>query len=87
MIFSMVDIKPIVTWLVRIVVLVVLVKVVLWSWDGFIKSGQVKHEEVIDSDKVCRIVSVDTGQCICRHRLTNEMLDITREACHALAKR
>lgn len=73
-------------WLVRLVVVVAAIKALLWGWDQYQHAGGSAEDEVLDSDKVCRIVSADTQQCLCRHRLTNELLDLTYEECLSLAR-
>ena len=78
--------KTALTWLIRVALLAVAVKAGLWAWEKYGKPDSAGQDEVIDGDKICRIVSVDTGQCVCRHRLTNKMLEVSHQECHALAR-
>ena len=78
--------RKLMTWIVRIAVLLILVQVILWSWDQY-QSGdfQTGQQEVLDSDKVCRVTNPDLGSCVCVHRETNERLDLTYEECRSRA--
>ena len=74
--------KNIMTWIVRLAVLALIVKIVLWSWGQYQQGGkQASQGEVIDFDKVCRITNPDFGSCVCRHRKTNETLKLPYEEC------
>jgi len=74
--------RKIFIWVVRIAVLVVLIKVVMWSWDKYQGGGQSSQaSEVLEMDKVCRITNPDFGSCVCVHRRTNEKLSIPYEEC------
>ena len=74
--------RKIFIWVVRIAVLVVLIKIVMWSWDKYQRGGQSSAAgEVLEMDKVCRITNPDTGSCVCVHRKTNERLSLPYEEC------
>jgi len=74
--------KNLFTWIVRLAVLALIIKIVLWSWQQYQLGGKESPTaEVIDMDKVCRITNPDFGSCVCRHRKTNETLDLPYEEC------
>lgn len=74
--------KNIMTWIIRLAVLALIVKIVLWSWEQYQQGGkEVSQGEVIDFDKVCLITNPDLGSCVCRHRKTNETLKLPYEEC------
>lgn len=74
--------KKLFTWIVRIAVLLVLVKIVLWSWDQYRSGGNESTPgDVLDSDKVCRITNPDYGSCVCLHRYSNERLEVPYDEC------
>lgn len=74
--------KKLFVWIVRIAVLAVLVKIVLWSWDQYQGGGkEASAGEVTDWDKVCRITNPDYGSCVCLHRYTNQRLEVPYEEC------
>lgn len=67
--------------------LVVLIKVVMWSWDKYQSGGQESQSgEVNEMDKVCRITNPDTGSCVCLHRKTNERLSLPYAECVSRAR-
>lgn len=79
--------KKVMTWVVRIVVLILLVKLVMWSWDQYQHGGEPQHvDNVNEMDKVCRITNPDYGSCVCLHRRTNEKLDIPYKECMTRAR-
>jgi hypothetical protein len=69
-------------WAFRIMVLAIAVKVALWAYENYRPDGrlQQQRQEVLDVDKRC-LADVDTGFCVCRHRRTNERLDLPHEEC------
>ena len=70
-----------VQWAFWIILAVLVYKVGMWVYQGLGSGNQAQHHnEVFDHDKVCRI-NADTGQCICRHRQTNQKLSISYEEC------
>lgn len=74
--------KKLITWIIRIFVLVLIVKVVLWSWEQYQQGGQKgKPTQVNDFDKICRITNPDLGSCVCLHRHTNERLKVPYDEC------
>ncbi len=74
--------KKLFTWIVRLIVLALIVKVVLWSWEQYQQGGkEPAPAEVIDFDKVCRITNPDLGSCVCLHRQTNERLKVPYDEC------
>ena len=61
-------------------------KPVLRAYHDYTASDQGQEQlEVLDIDKRCRVYA-DTGQCLCRHRRTNERLSLPREECVSLAR-
>ena len=76
--------------LIWIIVALLAYKVGLWVFEEYQQrqqSGQrpVQQQEIPDSDKVCNVIA-DTGQCICRHRKTNERLALPYEECVSRAR-
>ena len=56
-------------------------KTALWVYQGY-KAGEQpqQQEELLDVDKICRVIP-DTGQCVCRHRETDQRLFIPYNEC------
>ena len=74
--------KKISVWIMRIIVLLLLIKLVLWSWEQYQLGGQERPpQEVQDFDKMCAIINADTGSCVCTHRQTGERLDLSYDEC------
>ncbi len=74
--------KTLFTWIIRLIVLALIVKVVLWSWEQYQQGGkETPSAEVNDFDKVCRITNPDLGSCVCLHRETNERLKVPYDEC------
>lgn len=74
--------RKLLTWIVRIIVLLLLLQVALWSWDRYRQgAGNAGQKEVLDGDKICRITNPDLGSCVCLHRQTNERLKLPYEEC------
>jgi len=72
---------------VRLVVLAVVVKGLLWAWQAYqARDLADQAQEVLDVDKVCSVIA-DTGQCFCRHRQTNQRLSVPYRECKSLAGR
>jgi hypothetical protein len=64
-----------------ILIVVVTVNLALWAYRGLTKDDTVlKQETVMDADIVCLKVA-DTGQCMCRHRETNQRIDVGYSDC------
>ena len=63
-----------------IIVAVLVYKAAMWAYQGYQAGGQVQQQQVLDVDKICS-VTADTGQCVCRHRQTNQRLSIHYEEC------
>jgi hypothetical protein len=58
-----------------------------WAWQAFTDSPRgAGAGQVLDVDKQCNMVA-DTGQCMCRHRATNERLAVPYEECVERARR
>ena len=72
-------------WIIWIFVLALAIKLAWSFYEGY--RGQeeptAQRQEVPDVDKECRIIA-DTGQCLCRHRSTNERLTVPYRHCVAL---
>jgi hypothetical protein len=68
-------------WALQIIALALVVKVGLWAYEYFRPDGEPnQQQEVLDIDKRC-LTDADTGFCVCRHRWTNERLDLPHEEC------
>ncbi|MCW8844384.1 MAG: hypothetical protein OQK99_00995 [Gammaproteobacteria bacterium] len=68
-------------WALQIIALALAAKFGLWAYENFRADGQhQQQEEVLDIDKLC-LADADTGFCVCRHRWTNERLDLPHEEC------
>jgi len=79
--------RKVTQWLFWIILIVLAYKVALWVYQGLSTGGQAQQqEEIFDHDKVCRIIA-DTGQCICRHRQNNQILNISFDECVSRASR
>lgn len=75
-----------ITWLIRIAIVVLLVKAGMWAYEQRPSGGRTQpQEQVLDIDKACRIFA-DSGQCVCRHRRTNQVLAVPYNECVALAR-
>lgn len=76
-----------ISWAFRILALAIAVKVVLWAYENYRPDDrrEPQQQEVLDVDKRC-LADVDTGFCLCRHRRTNERLDVPREECMERAR-
>lgn len=44
------------------------------------RGGESKQQQILDIDKLCWM-EADTEQCFCRHRVTNERLDVPYREC------
>ena len=50
--------RKLLTWIVRIIVLLLLLQIALWSWDRYRQgAGNAGQKEVLDGDKICRITN------------------------------
>lgn len=78
--------KNLFTWVVRIAVLLVLVKVIMWSWEQYQGGGQESASDISDWDMECVITNPDSGSCVCIHRDTGERLMVDYEKCVKLSK-
>lgn len=79
--------KKVMTWIIRIAVLILLVKLVMWSWEQYQHGGEpVRVDNVGEMDKECRITNPDYGSCVCVHRRTKEKLAIPYEECVTRAR-
>ena len=68
-------------WALWIIVAAFTYKAALWVYQGY-KAGEQpqQQEELLDVDKICRVIP-DTGQCVCRHRETDQRLFIPYDEC------
>jgi hypothetical protein len=59
-----------------------------WAWQTFSGSGRgaAAPAEVLDIDKQCRVFA-DSGQCVCRHKRTEEHLSVPYDECVTLARK
>ncbi|MBT8052750.1 MAG: hypothetical protein HKN57_01445 [Xanthomonadales bacterium] len=72
--------------LTLLVIVVVTVKLAMWAYQGLTGGEQqLNRQEVLEVDIVCMQVP-DTGQCMCRHRDTNEAIGLSYEQCVARAR-
>jgi len=73
-------------WALQIIVLALVAKAGLWAYENYRADnrGQ-QQQEVLDIDKEC-LLDADTGFCVCRHRWTNERLDVPHEECMERAR-
>jgi hypothetical protein len=74
--------KKLFVWIIRIAVLVLLAKIVMWSWQQY-HSGGAKGalDGVSDFDKMCHVTNPDTLSCVCIHRQTRERLSVPHDEC------
>lgn len=75
------------TW---IIIALLAYKVALWAFEEFQSRQQftkqsTQKKEVLDTDKVCKVIA-DTGQCVCRHRKTNDRLALPYDECVSRAR-
>lgn len=64
-----------------LVIVFVTFKLTMWAYHGLTKiEPQLSKQEIMDADIVCMQVA-DTGQCMCRHRDTNDLLDVGYDEC------
>ena len=75
-------------WAVRLLVLAVAIKTVLWAWQTHEARDTARQtqQKVLEVDKVCSVIA-DTGQCFCHHRQTQQRLSIPYAECISLAGR
>ena len=59
-----------------------------WSWQTFSDRGRTTAAPaaVLDIDKQCHVFA-DSGQCVCRHRRTDEPLSVPYDECVELARK
>lgn len=76
------EMNKVLTWIVRIIVLVIIVKVVIWSWEQYQSGGSGSSgEQVPEWNRVCRITNPDLGSCVCTNKDTNERLSVPYDEC------
>jgi len=64
-----------------IAIVAVTVALAWWAYQGITMDDPVSRQETVtDADIVCMQVA-DTGQCMCRHRDTNDLLDVGYDEC------
>ncbi len=76
--------------LILIIVALLAYRVALWAFEEFQPRQKPRQQsnqqkEVPDVDKVCKVIA-DTGQCVCRHRNTNERLSLPYDECVSRAR-
>ena len=81
-------VRTAILWLIRIIVLLLAIKFAWWLYQNYWpqQDTAAQQQEVPDIDKLCKVVP-DTGQCFCRHRWTNERLQVPYRECVSLAGR
>jgi hypothetical protein len=67
-------------WVIWIIAAVLAYKAAMWAYQGYKTGDQAQQQKVLDIDKLC-IVTADTGQCVCRHRKTNQRISVPYEEC------
>jgi hypothetical protein len=69
-------------WAIRIIVFALALKFAFWAYENYRAGGQRDQQSqvVLDVDKHC-LADADTGFCVCRHRTTNQRLDLPYEEC------
>jgi hypothetical protein len=74
-------VRKVIYWALWIIVAAFAYKAALWAYQGY-KAGEQaqQQEELLDVDKICRVIP-DTGQCVCRHRETDQRLFIPYDEC------
>ena len=74
--------------LFNLLVLAALAWAAWWAWQNYSTPGPAaaRSADVLDIDKRCWVIA-DTGQCICRHRRTDERLSVPYDECVELARK
>jgi hypothetical protein len=67
-------------WVIWIIAAVLAYKAAMWAYQGYKAGEKAQQQQILDIDKLCS-VTADTGQCVCRHRQTNQRLSIPYEEC------
>lgn len=71
----------------QIIVLALVAKAGLWAYQNYRADDRGQQQQgVLDIDKLC-LLDADTAFCVCRHRWTNERLDLPHEECVERARR
>ena len=79
--------RNVAVWMFRIILIVLAIRFAWWAYQNYRPDAPAARQpEVPDIDKECRVIA-DTGQCICRHRWTNERLKVPYKECVALSRR
>ena len=73
--------RKIIYWVLWIIVAAFVYKAALWAYQG-VKAGErpQQQEELRDFDKICRVMP-GTGQCVCRHRETDQRIFLPYDEC------
>ena len=73
-------------WALQIIAIALALKFALWAYQDYMAGEEGQQQlKLLDIDKICKIVA-DTGQCNCRHRRTNETLNLAHEECLSRAR-
>jgi hypothetical protein len=67
-------------WAIWIIAAVLAYKAAMWAYQGYQAGEKAQQQQILDIDKLCS-VTADTGQCVCRHRQTNQRLSVPYEEC------
>ena len=68
-------------WAIWIIVAVLAYKAAMWAYQGYKAGEQAQRQhQTLEIDKICSITP-DTGQCVCRHRQSNQRLSIPYDEC------
>ena len=74
-------VRKIIYWVLWIIAAAFVYKAAMWAYQG-VKAGEQpqQQEELHDLDKICRVIP-DTGQCVCRHRETEQRIFLPYDEC------
>ena len=78
--------RKLISGLFQILVLAAVAWGVWWAWQAFSSTGRTTPTAVLDIDKQCHVFA-DSGQCVCRHRRTEERLSVPYDECVKLARK
>jgi hypothetical protein len=68
-------------WVIWIIAAMLAYKAAMWAYQGYQAGEKAQQpQQILDIDKLCS-VTADTGQCVCRHRQTNQRLSIPYDEC------
>jgi len=73
-------------WALQIIAFALAVKFAIWVYQDYMTGEKGQQQlKLLDIDKICKIVA-DTGSCNCRHRRTNERLNLPHKECLSRAR-